>query len=207
MAFLAALIPAMAAAAGGAGAAGAGAAAAGAAAAGAATATTSALAGAAATTAAGTAAASGISLSSALGLASAAVGVLGQVSAEQAQSKADQFNAQIAAQQATEERQSAALRADEIRRKGARQLSTQNALLAAQGADTTTGQSLLFQSETARETQYQASLAEYDGERSAQAYDLRSDTLRRRSRGATLRGFSRGAPSLLSAAGGIAKQM
>jgi hypothetical protein len=132
-------------------------------------------AGAATAAAATSAAATGITLSQALAVASLAASIGGGVLAAQGQSnqadaiaQASAFNASQIEEQARQQSEAAGLRAQERRRLAKEAGSTQQALLAADGADTTAGQPLLLQTELASEGEFQAQLEQFQGDRTAE---------------------------------------
>lgn len=124
----------------------------------------------------------GVALADALAIGSAVVSAGGGLATAQAQKSAGKFNSAQLAEQARQEREAAGLRAQERRRLSREQISTQQALLAASGADTSAGQSLLLQTESAAEGDFQARSEQLTGDRRASSLTQRADLERRRGR-------------------------
>lgn len=146
----------------------------------------------------GTAVTTGTFLTQALLATTAITGAAGAVMQGQAADRAGKFNQAQLNEQARQEAEAAGLRASERRRLAREQISTSRALLAADGADTTAGQPLLIQTETAAEGDFQARLDQFDGDRRAGSLRQRGRLERRSGRQARFGGFVRAGTSLLN---------
>jgi hypothetical protein len=80
------------------------------------------------------------------------------------QAKVNKYNADVKANDAKMAQDSAALKAQEIRAQGERTSAEGQNLMAAGGVDTSEGSSLLYQLDTARQTEFAARMAIYSGD-------------------------------------------
>lgn len=162
---------------------------------------------AAGTAAAGTAAAAGLTFSEGLALASAALGAASAVDGALAAKQSGEYNAAALEIQAKQERQQAAMEAEEERRRGEVAIGQQRSLLAASGADLSFGTALLAQEDLAGETALRSERILMQGDRTAANTRTRANLSRGRGRSAARAGYTAAGTSLLSGASEVSGTM
>lgn len=146
------------------------------------------------------ASAASVAVPLAIAAGGAAITAKSAIDAGNAERETAEFNAAQIEETARQERESAGLRAQERRRITDQGISTQRALLASDGADTTAGQPLMLQEDLAAEGEFQAGLEQFQGDRSADAQQQRADQQRRTGKSRQRAGFTRARTSFLSSA-------
>lgn len=135
---------------------------------------------------------------------SGAVGAVGAISSGQAQANAAKYNADIARQQAEQERAASRQEEEDFRRDQSRLLAKRRASLGASGVQMDVGSPLLASEDFASEVEYQAQKIRTGGELRATRLSQQAGLLDAEAKGARTGGFVRGGSLLLQGAGGAA---
>lgn len=138
---------------------------------------------------------------SALLLAGAGIGAIGQVAQGFAAQRAADFQAGILRQQATRERQQAESKEEDFRRNQSRVLAARRAALGASGVEPGAGSPLLVSEDFAGEVELQALRIRSGGELRTTRAEQKAVLQRFQGRQARTAGFIRGGALLLSGAG------
>lgn len=135
---------------------------------------------------------------------SSAVGAVGAISSGQAQANALEHQAEIARQQAEQERIASRQEAEDFRRDQSRLMARRRAVMGASGVETTTGSPLLASEDFASEVELQARRIRQGGELRATRLSQQAGLFDSQAGGARAGGFVRGGSLLLQGAGDAA---
>ena len=144
-------------------------------------------------------------LFTALSVAGGGLGAFGALQEGRATSRAAEFNARIADQQARQERQSAAAEARDYRRGENRKLASSTAARGASGV-TGAGSPLLVDEATVREIALGSSRLKYAGDVRAKRLEDEAELYRMRGKSARRAGYLNAGSSILSSGTSWAKQ-
>lgn len=139
-------------------------------------------------------------LFTALSFAGGALGAVGQIAAGQAEARAAKYNAKVQEQQARQEREAAAVEAEDFRREERRKQAAAGAARAATGV-TGAGSPLLVDEATVREIALGASRYRYRGAVRSNRLMQEAELSRMRGKAASTAGYIGAGSSLLSSLG------